>query len=528
LLQRNTQSPKYWQDFAVQPADTEQLFKLVLDGGRPQSTDSLALALIQHRLEREAMAMRTDLEGGTLYQPQGSFADGERLIFPRFDYATGVVVGRRPGHHPRYGDFVVISVDFGAPTGIREFAAEFSHPHSLNLGDGRGLADLEGDVSAADILNQYRDYIVPRLVEALEAHQDFVRFKDEWLLRGMLVPLHAGHLNIAEAAIDISDRPMPTASLLKDLDLPAEVAPSILEFSLNHTLDVDERFVNVGPKGQVSWYLKHMQPGDIHQVPRYLQLPDLPFDVRRLDDSLLQILAEVDDEATDPALLPTAATANDEVTIVLICPHRRAGTLPISARTASFFPQADDHHVRITFVDRLTGQQIPGWVVSEHRYVAGLSEWYIKNQLVTGAYVTLHRTDSPLTVEISYRQVRPKREWVRGVVAQGGHLSFQNLRLMVTCQYDELMIVGEDNPAAVDALWETHSERRPLLSLLRQLAFELIKINPQGTVHAKTLYSAVNVVRRCPPGPVFHEIVSNPCFVPMGHGYWTYDASRSS
>lgn len=527
MLQRNTQSPRYWQDLAVQPNDIEQLFKLVLEGGRPQSTASLVLALIQHRLEREEMAMRTDLEGGTLYQPQGSYADGERLIFPRFDYATGSVVGRRAGHHPRYGDFAVIQVDFGAPIGVRELAAEFGHPHPLNLGEGRGLADLEGEVSATDIYNQYHEYLVPRLVEALLANQEFVRFKDEWLLKGMLVPLHAGHLNIAEAAIDIGDLPMPTATLLKDLDLPADAAAPVLEFSLNHTLDADERFVNVGPKGQVSWYLKHMEPPGLNQVPRYLELPYLTFDAKRLDDGMCQLLTEIDDEATDPALIGGSLAANDEVTIVLSCPHRRAGTLPITVRTAPFFPPADSHHVRITFVDRLTGQRIPGWVVSEHNYVSGLAEWYVKNQLVTGAYVTLHRTDSPLTVEIGYRQVRPKREWVRGVVAQGGRLSFQNLRLMVTCQYDELMIVGEDNAAAVDALWESHAERKPLLNLLRQLAFELVKINPQGTVHAKTLYSAVNVVRRCPPGPIFQEIVSNTCFVPMGHGYWTYDASKS-
>jgi hypothetical protein len=147
--------------------------------------------------------------------------------------------------------------------------------------------------------------------------------------------------------------------------------------------------------------------------------------------------------------------------------------------------------------------------------------------MVTGAYITLHRTDSPLTVGVSYRPVRPKREWIRGAVAQGNRLSFQNLRQVITCQYDELMIVGEDNPTAVDALWENPDDRKSLLSLLRQIALELVKINPQGTVHAKTLYSAVNVVRRCPPGPIFQELSTHACFVPMGHGYWTYDATKA-
>jgi len=60
---------------------------------------------------------------------------------------------------------------------------------------------------------------------------------------------------------------------------------------------------------------------------------------------------------------------------------------------------------------------------------------------------------------------------------------------------------------------------------LRFIFPELAKLNPQGTVHAKTLYSAVNVVRRCPPGPIFNELSTHACFIPMGHGYWTYDPS---
>ena len=527
LLQRKTQSPQYWKEFAVQPDDIEHLFKMLLESDHPQSTQSLVQSLIHHRLEREEVAIRTDLEGGTLYQPQGSYAIGERLVFPRFDYAVGTVAGQRGGYSPRYGEFAVVQVDFGARDGLREFAAEFTHPHQLNLSEGQGLADMEGGASGTEIFDQFKESITPKLHAALKANPDFVHFRDSWLLKGLIAPVHGVHLNIAEAAIDIHNQPLPADVLLKDLDLPAALPAAIQEFSLNHTLDTDERFVNVGPRGQVLWYLRHMEPPALHQVPRHLQLPNLTFDARRFHDDLRPLLYEIDDEATDPALIPAPASATDEMTIVLSYPHRESGTLPITARTESYFPRADNHHVRIALVDRQTGQRIPGWVVSEHNYVVGLGEWYAKNQLVAGAYVTLHRTDSPLTVGVSYRPVRPKREWVRGAVVHGGRLSFQNLRLMITCQYDDLMIVGEDDRAAVDALWEGPRDKKPLLNLLRQVALELIKINPQGTVHAKTLYSAINVVRRCPPGPIFQELSTNACFVPMGHGYWMYDATKA-
>jgi len=67
---------------------------------------------------------------------------------------------------------------------------------------------------------------------------------------------------------------------------------------------------------------------------------------------------------------------------------------------------------------------------------------------------------------------------------------------------------------------------KPLSTLLRRVCLELIKINPQGNVHAKTLYSAINVIRRCPPAPIFDELVNQASFVPMGHGYWIYDTTR--
>ena len=54
--------------------------------------------------------------------------------------------------------------------------------------------------------------------------------------------------------------------------------------------------------------------------------------------------------------------------------------------------------------------------------------------------------------------------------------------------------------------------------LVAQVAPELVKLNPQGTVHAKSVYSAVNVVRRTPPGPVFHALISNRRFRDVGNG----------
>ena len=83
------------------------------------------------------------------------------------------------------------------------------------------------------------------------------------------------------------------------------------------------------------------------------------------------------------------------------------------------------------------------------------------------------------------------------------------------------MIVGAEDLAAVDALFlPPEKDRRSLVTLLRILMSELSRLNPQGTVHFKTLYSALNVMRRCPPGPIVAMLQNEPEFEHVGNHYW--------
>ena len=84
-----------------------------------------------------------------------------------------------------------------------------------------------------------------------------------------------------------------------------------------------------------------------------------------------------------------------------------------------------------------------------------------------------------------------------------------------------MIIVGVSNLPDVDSLGkELQAKRVPLAQLLRGLLLELSKQNPQGTVHSKVLYSTLNVLRRCPPGPMFATLLANPDFDYVGGNYW--------
>jgi hypothetical protein len=527
LVQRKTQTSKYWQEqFVVDTDDIEYLYNLLLESNQPRALDSLALAMVQRHCQQEELAIRTELQRGALYQPKDSYQIGEQLVFPRLDYAAATVVGRRPGYNPQFGEFSVIQVEFEGDGDVREFVADFVYPHSLNLDEGQSLAEAEGLASPQELYELYKEDIHATLEEVLEDNDEFINFRDQWFLKGLLAPIHDGHLNIAEAAIDISNKPLPVDALLKDLDLPTDVPAETQAISLNFALHADERFENVGPQGQILWYLRRLEPPQVFQVPRQLEASKLPFDMDRFDNELRRLVGEIDDEATDPARIQPPISDAETVVVTLNYPHRRVGTLPLTPKTKPFFPEADEHHARIIFVDKRSGKQFPGWVVSKSHYVFGLDQWYTQNQLPVGAYITLIRADDPLTVVVDYQPVRLRREWVRVAIIRDGRLSFQLLKQPITCEYDDLMVVGVTDWAAIDALWSNAGgSQKPLFVLLRQVFPELAKLNPQGAVHAKTLYSAVNVVRRCPPGPIFYELSTRACFVPMGHGYWTYDSS---
>jgi hypothetical protein len=43
-------------------------------------------------------------------------------------------------------------------------------------------------------------------------------------------------------------------------------------------------------------------------------------------------------------------------------------------------------------------------------------------------------------------------------------------------------------------------------------------LSTQGTVHIKTIYSAVNMLRRSAPGPVFAAMITSPRFQAVGAG----------
>jgi len=521
LLQFQTATEQYWTEkFEITDEDIEYIFTVFLEDEKPLSSREIAQRVIQYRLEQEAQILRRQIERGQIFQPKDTYQVGQTLVFPGLGYIAGQVVAARPGNNPDHGEFTVIRVNFDNGDS-REFASALKTPHQLNLDTPLDLKHATCGVDVDSVLRDYGDDIIYLLEERLRNEPDVVYFAGRWFLKSLLADISIAHLHLAEAVLVMHDGgPLDTQSILKEIDLPQATNPRLQAFSLDYALYHDERFDEVGPAGKVLWYLRASEPEEVISVPERLLYQPIEYSWQLLTDELIALEQEIDDELSN---LRSPAKPADSVTISLNFPHRRTGTLPLNSQLRHLFPTAyEAPRVLMTLIDGQTNEEMRGWVVREHRYVYGLADFYRRHKLPVGTYITVRRTDDPSRVVVDFMGHRPRTEWIRlAVPGNDGRLLFENHKRLIGAEYDELMVLGADDLKGVDALWmSTTNPRRSLPDLIRDLMAELARLTPQHTVHAKTLYSAVNVVRRCPPGPIFATLIARPEFEHVGGPYW--------
>lgn len=517
MIRRKTQHSDHWDEYVITSDDLQYLSTLLVEDELPRSTIELSRALVSHHARQEEAVIERALSKGTPYRPKGSYEVGERVVFPVLDYRSGEVISVRPGHNPEHEPFKVIQVRFEEGE-EREFAAEFEDGHILNEA-ATGLPDADELRSPEELATIYAPELEQRLEERLESEPDFVRLADKWFRRDLLVEVHTGHLNLAEAVLDVAGGgPLPTEALLGDVELPAEISPQLRIFSLNYALQQDERFDEVGPAGEVLWYLDRLEPEAVKRTPIYLDYVPLEYEPPLLTSEMRSLERQLDDEWSD---LESADRVSEPVEFVLIYPHWRSGTLPLSSRSSEVFPSGITDRIHVTFVDGDTGDEMTGWVVQDERYVYGLKEWYQDNNIPVGAYLEVSHGEDPGEFIIRPRKRRSRREWIRVAMPRENRLVFEMHKEDIACAYDELMVMGTADLEGLHGLWKRVAKRDlALAEVVGDVFPELVKLSPQGNVHAATLYSAVNVLMRTPPGPVLEVLVTSDRYAPVGDNYW--------
>jgi hypothetical protein len=507
---------EYWSELQLTPQDVEFLLNYLFEHETPLTAHELVSVFLQEHVRAQRLALQRQREsGGRTYQPKENYQVGEDILFPALDWKHGRVTAVRAGVNPEAGSFEVLTVNMDG--GAERLFASNLPSHTLN---DQPITVQETDIDLDELQRTYGDLIEERIEEAFHADDGIVRIAGRWFPRALLIDVNVGHLNLAEAVLDMAGgEPLPTAALLQDVAMPEGVSPKLAEFSLNLALQEDERFDEVGPAGQVLWCLRRLEPQEVREVPLYLEYPPIEYDPEDLTDQMLNLIAQLDDELSDAAQ-PSQKDVK-EVTISLIFPHLRAGTLPLSPRVRAMFPTAyETPRVRFTLVDGRTKKKMPGWVVREFGYVFGLREWYKANELMPGSLVTIRRGEHPGEVVIEARTYRATKDWIRTVIvgADGG-LVFAMLKQPISAEFNDRMAFAIPHMEAVDQLW-LQTNRRPFEKLVADMIREMSKLTPQGHVHAQELYSAVNIVRRVPPAPLFALLSSKPEFVHVGDLYF--------
>jgi hypothetical protein len=507
---------EYWQTLQINKKDIEFLHNYLFESETPMTARELVGVLIEERIrsERAAQAKKRQSDG-KVYLPKEQYASGDRLVFPSLDWEKGTVTAVRPGVNPQYSDFSVLTVELENGQN-RLFAAGIAN-HPLNEAP---VAETEEDHFDPNVVQStFGAELETKLEEAFAGDDGLVRIAGRWFPRALLVDVNQGHLNLAEAVLDMAGgEPLPTSELLKDVELPEGVNPKLAEFSLNLALQEDGRFDEVGPAGEVLWCLQRLEPENVREVPLFLRYTPIEHDRSPLTEDMLALEAQLDDEYSVAA--PGSEANLDAVTLSLIFPHWRAGTLPITARVKSMFPTAyESPRVRFTLVDGKTGERIPAWVVREQRYASGLRDWYEALELMPGSLVRIQRGKRPGEAIIEAKTHRTTKDWVRTVIvgADGG-VVFALLKQTVTAEFNERMAFALPALDTVDELWDPAlQKKRHFDRLVVSVVRELTKLNPQGHVHAQELYAAVNILRRVPFAPLMAFLASRPAdFIHVG------------
>ncbi|MFN3308507.1 MAG: hypothetical protein ACK44E_04795, partial [Anaerolineales bacterium] len=381
VIASTTLKEDYWELFELRDQDIEYLYNYLLENETPLTSAELLADLVEERIRQAKIAQELERsQGCELYLPKERYQVGQQLVFPALSWRKGKVVAVRPGRNPDLGSFEVIKVQFSQGE-MREFAAGLQN-HILN--QPQEIKEDEAQFDKQAILATYGDLLQRRLEEGLRNHSDFVQIAGKWFPRALLVDINVGHLNLAEAVLDMAGGgPLPTVKLLEQIELQSNVNPKLLEFSMDYALQEDARFDEVGAAGEVLWFLKRLEPPAVLEPPLHLQYHPIEEDRSLFTEEMLRLEASLQDELSPP---PQRVMKVDEAQICLIYPHWREGTLPLSAQTRLLFPTAyEAPRIRFTIVDGETNERFPAWVVRTHGYVYGLKDWYEKRGLIPGS-----------------------------------------------------------------------------------------------------------------------------------------------
>jgi hypothetical protein len=504
----------FWLNYEISDQDLHLIYNHLLETEIPASHQDLSKKITLSQIEKQNALIESERKSdGLIYYPKDDYSVDQNVIFPHRSWEKGKVVQVREGVNPDIPGLQVIDVEF-APGKITSFASHLPE-HKLNS----PIPVAKEQWLDFEVVHElYGEMLAQKLKNKLDSTEDLVCIAGNYFPRALLIDIGIGQLNLCEAILEMSDGgPLTTADLLSQIDIPSGVNEKLVEFSLDLALQEDPRFDEVGPAGKTLWFLIRLEPIEVRDVPMTLQYSG---DIVTLPEEL-QKYKSFGTELSDEFETEDVAIPVEMVTLSLTYPHWRAGTLPLTPKLKLLFPTAyETPRVKFDFFDIKNNATFSGWVVRPSRYIFGLREWYLREGIIPGSLVQIFKGKVPGQVSIKVERSKNSKEWIRTVlVGADGGVVFALLKQVVNCSFDERMAIVAPDIKSLDEIWEKKS-RAPLEKIIQQTFHELVKLNPQGQIHAQELYSAVNVIRRCPPSSLINTIFNQPWVKHLGDLYF--------
>ena len=278
-------SEDYWKSLEINPSDIEFLYAFLLEKETPLMSSDLAQALIKERirLEKAALQKKQD-QNGEIYLPKLVFNPGDKIQFPALNWLSGVVKETHTGNNPEYPMLQVMTVDLENGQ-TRQFASNLEE-HALN--EVSAIADNLDDEGEQELIKKFGGEITKILEEKLVEKKDIIRIGDKWFPKSLLIDFNVGHLNLAEAVLDMHDGgPLSVDALLEQIDVQSDDPEELIHFSFNYALQEDPRFDEVGPSGVLQWFLNRLEPQPVREKPLQLLFTPIEYDLSLLDKDML-------------------------------------------------------------------------------------------------------------------------------------------------------------------------------------------------------------------------------------------------
>lgn len=537
-MRLDTLTLRYWQNFELADGEFDYLSELLIEEESPLAVEALAQRLMEKRVREEKEVWEDRKAKGLIYQPREAHAEGDRLVFSALGDAAGTVVGVRPGRHPDYAPFDVIQVRMEGDGEIKEFASNLSHPHALNFIAVDEDEDLALDDIAAlsnRLLERYGQYVTPVLLATLSESSEFVSFGGDWFLRGFLLPIEEGHLNLAEAVLDLATGFSMTEEILEVLEMPKESGRAVQMFSLNNALASDElgRFKFAGTRDRTAWCL-----------PKVTETRSLRFDRGPKDICEDHVLDDVIEIVREGVSAGGEGGAVQRWSHVLTFYDWYWGHLPYDkgARDVLVQPLFEDQQcVRLQLRFPSGGEVFPailyypaerqlGWWGS-----AELRDFFETQELAPGATIVIEATatsDREGLYEISYHPASATKLEMLDY-EEGSQPVFR--RIAVRCEVDEEMSLPRSRFSALETLKPLDQDERRATPSLLATGFQRVGeklLRGLGIVYRASftdLFVATNIERPF-PGTVLRGIFEQQayaCFYVDQDGFYVYDPSRS-